>query len=837
MIKKTPASRQIQTLRGRAEEKLKKQEKEDRPAADTDLRKLNNELQVRQIELEMQNEDLHRAQQELEATHSKYVDLYDFAPVGYFTLDRNGVILEANLTGAVMLAKERGLLINKPFALFVASDSQDMFSKYQRQVFSTTEMKTCEIKLKTKDGKEFFGCLESIALEHKGGSRSCKVAVIDISGRKQTEQEIRDARDFFENVFKTIPDGMVLTDNRGYITRVNKAVSAMTGFTGEELTGKHTAELSAQDEKNLKISESLLTNLHKQGFLKNFEAEWLRKDGTAVPVELSITLIKDSDGVTTGSVSVIRDITERKKAEAALRESEAKLRGIIEKSIDSIYLINEQGIVVEWNQGAEKISLLARENAVGRPIWEVLFDFLPDAKKTPVAHERLKQMTLAALQTGQSPWLNTLHEHPVLRRDKTERMIQEYTFPIRTDRGFMLSTISRDITETSQMEEQLRQSQKMESIGMLAGGIAHDFNNILAAIIGNTEIALQILPEYSTAHKHLEQVLKSSDRARNLVKQILAFSRKAEEDREPMEIKKAVTEVIKMLRSTLPATIEIRENITSAAWIMGSVIQMHQVLLNLCTNAFHAMREKGGVLGIDLYDVNIDAGNINVSNDMMSGDYVKLSVIDTGTGIAPEIMNRIFDPFFTTKGVGEGTGMGLSVVYGIVKSHGGDITAESEPGKGTTFHILLPRIEKKAAGKENVEQPVPRGTERILLVEDEEIIADVGQKMLEMLGYRVTAARSGIEALEIFKKGPDAFDLVITDYTMPKMDGYELGQKLMEVRPGMPIIINTGYNETISQEKALAAGIREFLLKPLNLKKLGEVVRRVLDGKAIGKRQ
>jgi two-component system cell cycle sensor histidine kinase/response regulator CckA len=241
------------------------------------------------------------------------------------------------------------------------------------------------------------------------------------------------------------------------------------------------------------------------------------------------------------------------------------------------------------------------------------------------------------------------------------------------------------------------------------------------------------------------------------------------------------------------------------------------------------MREKGGVLGIDLSDVNIDAGNINVSDDLMSGDYVKLSVIDTGTGIAPEIMDRIFDPFFTTKGVGEGTGMGLSVVYGIVKSHGGDITVESELGKGTAFHILLPRTVGRADGKEQVEQPVPRGTERILLIDDEAIIVDIGQKMLEMLGYRVTTAKGSTEALEIFKKGPDAFDLVITDYTMPKMDGYELAQKLMAVRPDIPVIMNTGYNETVSQEKAMAAGIREFLLKPLNLRKLGEVVRRALD--------
>ena len=369
----------------------------------------------------------------------------------------------------------------------------------------------------------------------------------------------------------------------------------------------------------------------------------------------------------------------------------------------------------------------------------------------------------------------------------------------------------------------------MESIGTLAGGIAHDFNNILAAIIGNAEMAMQILPEYSTAHKHLEQVLKSSDRARNLVKQILAFSRKSEEDQEPMEMKRAVTEVIKMLRSTLPATIEIRENCTSDGWIMGSVIQMHQVLLNLCTNAFHAMRETGGVLGIDVCDVTVDAENVHAYHDLPPGLYVRLSVTDTGMGIAPAVINRIFDPFFTTKGVGEGTGMGLSVVYGIVKSHGGDITVESEPGKGTAFHVLLPIIEGKIKEQKKVEPTVPTGTERILFVDDDEIIVDIGQKLLEMLGYRVTAALSSTGALEIFQKEPGKFDLVITDYTMPHLTGYELAKKLMEMRPDIPIIMCTGYNETISAEKVKASGVREFLLKPLNVRQMGETVRRVLD--------
>jgi CheY-like chemotaxis protein len=316
------------------------------------------------------------------------------------------------------------------------------------------------------------------------------------------------------------------------------------------------------------------------------------------------------------------------------------------------------------------------------------------------------------------------------------------------------------------------------------------------------------------------------------VQQILAFSRKSDEDKQPLELRKIIHEAIEMLRSTLPTTIDIQTTIASDAWVMGNVIQMHQVLMNLCTNASHAMREKGGVLGINVCDVTVTAENVRLYHELPPGPYVKLSVSDTGTGIAPEFINRVFEPFFTTKGVGEGSGMGLSVVYGIVKDQGGDITVESELGKGTTFQVLLPRIESKGNEEETIGQPVPKGTERVLLVDDEEVIIDVGQKLLEMLGYQVTATSSSAEALEIFQKEPEKFDLVITDYTMPHMTGYELAKRLMDTRPNILIILCTGYNESISPDKAKTLGIREFIMKPLDLRLMGEVIRKVLDNKS-----
>jgi PAS domain S-box-containing protein len=350
MKKKISHSRQNNALRVQAEKLLSEQGRTAEKPSQGDAVKLVHELQVHQIELEMQNEELRRAHQEIEASRNKYVDLfndlYDFSPVGYFTLDEKGTILEANLAGAVLLGAERGKLLKQPFTLFVAPDSQDLFQQYQRRVLSTTDRKSCEIKLKTKDSKEFYADIESITLGHKGTAGSYRMAVIDISERKQTEKELREARDFTEHVFKTVPDGIMLTDCRGYITRVNKAVEGLLGFTEEELKGKHPAELSPVNGESVKIGGDMMIGLRKQGFLKNFEAEWLRKDETVISVELNITFLKDSAGVVTGSVAVIRDISERRKSEKIIKKSEERLRLALYASSEGMW---------DWNLETGKV--------------------------------------------------------------------------------------------------------------------------------------------------------------------------------------------------------------------------------------------------------------------------------------------------------------------------------------------------------------------------------------------------------------------------------------------------------------------------------------------------
>ena len=383
--------------------------------------------------------------------------------------------------------------------------------------------------------------------------------------------------------------------------------------------------------------------------------------------------------------------------------------------------------------------------------------------------------------------------------------------------------------ESLRIQAQLQQAQKMEAIGTLAGGIAHDFNNILSAVIGYTEIALADVPGNSSQHQNLQEVLKAGNRARDLVKQILTFSRQTEQELKPVQINQIVRETLKLLRASLPTTVTIAQQIESDSAVLADPTQIHQVIMNLCTNAAHALRDNGGQLKIDLSDVMLDGSFIEQHPYLSPGGFIKLSIADDGHGMEKSILDRIFDPFFTTKERGEGTGMGLAVVLGIIKSHGGTITVDSEVGKGSVFDVFLPVIKREVDHEVRTKAPIPTGTERILFIDDEKALVDLGRQILERLGYTVTVRTSSVEALELFMEHPEKFDLVITDMTMPNMTGDDLAGKLLNVRTDIPIILCTGYSEKISREKAQSLGIKEFILKPIVMRELARIVRSVLD--------
>lgn len=390
----------------------------------------------------------------------------------------------------------------------------------------------------------------------------------------------------------------------------------------------------------------------------------------------------------------------------------------------------------------------------------------------------------------------------------------------------------RDITERKKLENRLQQAYKMEAIGTLAGGIAHDFNNILSAIVGYTEISRDGIEENSSLYSNLTCILDASWRAKDLVNQILMFSRESEQESRPIKITLPIQEALRLIRASVPTTIEIRQDIGTDSVVIADSTQIHQLVMNLCTNAAHAMREKGGVLTLRLSDVKITSDLLSKYPDLRAGTYAKLSVSDTGHGIQPHLINRIFDPFFSTKEKGEGTGMGLSVVHGIVKNHGGGIYVQSTVHKGTTFDIFMPVFEKPPEIQKSPQGPIPRGSETLLFVDDESMIVDIARIMLESLGYRIFTRTAALEALYLFKQHPDRFDAVITDLTMPKMTGLDLAEKLLAIRPDIPIILCTGFSADIGDQIIARYGIRELVLKPILTRDIATKLRNVLDHKA-----
>jgi two-component system cell cycle sensor histidine kinase/response regulator CckA len=523
-----------------------------------------------------------------------------------------------------------------------------------------------------------------------------------------------------------------------------------------------------------------------------------------------------------------QEVQERKKAELAILESEKKVRNIIEKSREGISLVDEKGSVIEWNSGQETIYGTKRAMVVGKKIWDVQFQHEPKTQRDEENYKKIEKIWTGFFQTGVNPFKNDLHVSRIERPDGNIRDIQQMYFTIESDNGVMMACTTRDITDKLLMEKQLAQTQKMEAMGTLAGGIAHDFNNLLGGIIGYTDLALMKADKDSLLKKYLEQVRKASRRASDLVKQILTFSRSEDlEKKEPVQLSLIVKEALKLLRSTLPETIELLSKIEARdSFILANSTQFHQVIMNLCTNAAHAMRARGGIMEVKLTEEIIEDA---VYKGIKPGPHVRLTVSDTGYGIKPEFLDKIYDPFFTTKKPGEGTGMGLAVVHGIVEGHQGHISVFSKEGQGTTFSILVPMIVDVIHKQEKEELEIPRGNERILLVEDDTYLAEAEKKMLEELGYSVTGLPGGVEAFEMFQKLPDRFDIIITDYAMPKMTGLQLIRKIRSISPDIPIIICTGYLKLIQQQKITSLGIGEIIMKPIELGYIARSIRRLLE--------
>ncbi len=520
-----------------------------------------------------------------------------------------------------------------------------------------------------------------------------------------------------------------------------------------------------------------------------------------------------------------RMVRQRNRAEIALRDSEKNYRELVESANSIIVRMDMDGRIIFFNTYAQNFFGFREEDIIGK---NVIGTIVPERDTAGF------DLVTMIKDIGSHPERYISNENENIRRDGERVRVTWMNKAIYDEAGHVreILCVGIDVTEKWQLEKRLAQAQKMEAIGTLAGGIAHDFNNILSAIIGYTELSLIDIPRGSALQNNLQQVLKAGSRPKELVRQILTFSRQRENELVPVKVNLIVNEALKLLRASLPATIKIRHDIQSDMSVMTDPTNIHQVLMNLCTNASFAMQEKGGILEVSLSDADLGADFIKHHPDVTPGRFVTLTVRDSGCGMPPEVTERIFDPFYTTKKMGEGTGMGLSVVHGIVRSHGGTIIVESSPGKGSTFSVFFPAVEAEATDQTNQAQLVITGNERILFVDDEDFQADIGKRMLERLGYRVTAKTSSIEAFELFRQSPDTFDLVITDMTMPDMTGDVLARKLIALRPDIPIIVCTGYSERINSDIVREIGIKELAMKPVVMKDIARMIERILSERA-----
>jgi PAS domain S-box-containing protein len=512
-----------------------------------------------------------------------------------------------------------------------------------------------------------------------------------------------------------------------------------------------------------------------------------------------------------------QEIAERRQVANALRESEEKYRLLVETANEAIF-IAQDGALKFPNPKTLEITGYSESEVMKMPFVSLIH---PDDREMVVRRHRQRLR-------GERPPSD--YSFRIINKAGAELWVQINAALTTWEGRPATINLIRDITEQRRLEERLRQSQKIESIGTLAGGIAHEFNNILSIIIGNTDLALDEVPARSPLAGYLQEIRTASLRAKEVVHGILSFARIAPAERKPVRVGNAARESLKLLRATIPTTIAIRQHIAcDRETILADQTEVHQVLMNLCSNAAHAIGDAPGQLEVTLESVRLDRAAAVRYDGLMPGRHVRLTVADTGRGIEPEVMDRIFDPYFTTKEIGQGLGMGLAIVHGIVKKNDGAIRYESKPGHGTTVEVLFPLIEARAAHEVPEPGVLPMGTERILVVDDEASLVKMTTQMLEKLGYAVVGTTSSSEALRLFQAHPERFDLVLTDMAMPEMAGDRLARELFSVRPNIPIILGTGYSDRIDEERAAELGIADCYVKPIDTKTLAIEVRKVLD--------
>lgn len=628
-----------------------------------------------------------------------------------------------------------------------------------------------------------------------------------------TEHNLETERARYFDLYNLAPAGYLTINQQGLIVEANLTIATLLGVARGVLLKRPLSHfIFSADQDGYYLHRR---HLVETGEPQVCELRMVRADGSLFWAHLQALSALETDGAV-GCRIVISDVTKQKLVEIEVRTAKEQWEKTFDAMTDIVTVQDKNMYIVQANKAAHQF-----------------FQAEPGALQGKHCYELF---TGTSQPCAGCPLVETLHDFEnhttVIKHENRGKTFQLSSAAMAAENGELqyFIHVARDITQQKKMEEELFQSHKMEAIGTLAGGIAHDFNNILSAIIGFSELAMHDLPEDSRARKDIDQVISSSRRAAELVKQILLFSRKGALQLHPFRPHLIVKEALKMLRSTLPTTISMDEHIDiECGSILADPTSIHQIVVNLCTNAYHAMENEKGALTVTLSRKEIGKEDI-VEHDVSPGPFIELSIQDTGRGMDAKTMARIFEPYFTTNEVGKGSGLGLAVVHGIVKTLHGFIEVESEPGKGSTFHVYIPALAKSAEVSETTEiKDMPGGTERILVVDDEEIIVTLNKAVLEMLGYKVTATTSSAEALAKIRTHADEFDLVITDQTMPDLSGVELAKAILQIKPDMPIILCSGYSSVVTEKEALAYGIKKYAMKPMNITTLAQIVRDVLD--------
>ncbi len=776
--------------------------------------------------LMVMSEKRRQAQEALLASEELYRTYVNRAPSGIFTVDQQGRYVDVNPQVSRITGYDRSELLTMSIPDLILPESikevREFFARLKKKQIASREL-----RFSRKDGESRWCSFTATSISED----MFLCFVNDVTDRRIQEEN----RSIFLELLDNAEHVVVFKDVQLRYVMINRAYITLTGHTLADVAGKTDAEtfagISTPEQINKYMDNDRRALILPQGQCLTVEEDTLAPDGSTRTFLSKKFPVYAQDGRLLGVGTITSEITVLKRVEVALRESEEKFRTVATYIHDWEYWTAPDGNLVYVSPSCERITSYTREEFLQDPglLTRIIH---PDDRKNFILH-------LKSVENGRTNEDCYAGDFRILTRNGEERWIAHTCREVFDPEGKSIGqrVSNQDITmrkraekEKENMQEDLVQAQKMEAIGTLAGGIAHDFNNILGAILGYAEMAYEDSLQGSVDPSDLNQVVQAGRRAKDLVKQILAFSRRADSQEIPLRPAALVKESIKLLRSSIPTTIDIQQDVDSETnLILADPTKIHQIVMNLCTNSYHAMEEIGGTLSISLQNKVLTQQDLLGIPDVQPGQFVQLAVRDTGSGISPVIKERIFDPYFTTKETGKGTGMGLAIVHGIVKSSGGFITCHSEIGAGTVFEIYLPALLEQIVPETKELEKIPVGTERILFVDDEEMLAKMGQTMLERFGYSVTVKTSSIDTLTIFKNQPDAFDLVITDQTMPGMTGMDLARSILQIRPELPIILCTGYSGQVTEEKAKSYGIKGFAMKPLARKDIAVLIRKLLD--------